>query len=66
MGKMCSHNNRRDYPQQLSVNVHEEERYCWINLEQAHGLSSKAKEDELLHQTLAIHRMYIPGKSYKF
>jgi hypothetical protein len=40
-------------------------RYCWIDLEQAHGLSSKAKEDELLHQTLAIHRIYIPEKSYE-
>jgi hypothetical protein len=40
-------------------------RYCWINLEQAHDLSSKTKKDELLHQTLAIHRMYIPEKSYK-
>lgn len=25
VGKMCSHNNRRDYPQQPSVNVHDEE-----------------------------------------
>jgi len=25
VGKMCNHSNRRDYPQQLSVNVHEEE-----------------------------------------
>jgi len=40
-------------------------RYCWLNLEQAHGLSSKAKEDELLHQTFAIHKMYIPEKFYK-